>query len=84
MEKQTYVCTERREDTVPTPMDGEDSKLGNWKDSKEMDKELKTKFTGCMKGEASLSRIRYPLCMFRCSIRSFSSIDKNKNSHTLS
>ena len=55
MEKQTYVCTEKKEDTVPTPMEGVESKLGNWKHPKEMDKELEGKFTGCMKGEQPCS-----------------------------
>ena len=51
VEKQTFVCTEKKEDTVPTPKEGVESKLGNWKDPDEMDKELDKKFTGCMKGE---------------------------------
>ena len=51
MEKQTYVCTEKKEDTVPTPMEGKESKLGNWENSAKMDEILKGKFTGCMKGE---------------------------------
>jgi phosphoenolpyruvate carboxykinase (GTP) len=51
VEKQTFVCTKNKEDTVPTPKEGVESKLGNWKHSDAMDKELDEKFTGCMKGE---------------------------------
>ena len=50
VEGQTYICSERREDTVPTPKDGIAPILGNWKSPQVMDKELTKKFTGCMKG----------------------------------
>ena len=50
VEKQTFVCTEKKEDSVPSPRPGVLSKLGNWKSPKEMDVELNNKFTGCMKG----------------------------------
>ncbi len=44
------MCSEKKEDTVPTPKEGVKSKLGNWMDPTEMDAELDKKFTGCMKG----------------------------------
>ncbi len=50
VEKQTYVCTEKKSDAVPSPKPGVVSKLGNWKSPKEMDVELNEKFKGCMKG----------------------------------
>ena len=50
VEKQTYVCTEKKSDAVPSPKPGVVSKLGNWKSPKEMDTELNEKFKGCMKG----------------------------------
>ena len=50
MEKQTFVCTEKKSDAVPSPKPGVVSKLGNWKSPKEMDAELNEKFKGCMKG----------------------------------
>jgi phosphoenolpyruvate carboxykinase (GTP) len=50
VEKQTYVCTEKKSDAVPSPKPGVVSKLGNWKSPKEMDVELNDKFKGCMKG----------------------------------
>ena len=51
VEKQTYVCTMRKEDSVPTPAPGVESVLGNWKDPQEMDKEMDSKFQGSMEGK---------------------------------
>ncbi len=53
VEKQTFVCTEKKEDAVPTPREGVESKLGNWKSPADMDAELEHKFPGCMRGEVS-------------------------------
>ena len=62
VEKQTYVCTTRKEDSVPTPAPGVESVLGNWRDPQEMDKELDSKFQGSMEGEPpSLSHSLSPL-----------------------
>ena len=54
VEKQTFVCTKRKEDAVPTPAPGVESMLGNWKDPEEMDKEMAEKFQGSMAGKSSL------------------------------
>ena len=51
VEKQTYICSDKREDALPTPKQGCESKLGHWKAPSEMDIDLSEKFTGCMKGE---------------------------------
>lgn len=51
VEKQTFVCTTKKSDAVPEPKPGVVSKLGNWMDPTEMDKQLAVKFDGCMKGE---------------------------------
>ena len=51
VESQTFICSERKEDTVPTSKEGVAPILGNWKSPQIMDKELTEKFTGCMKGE---------------------------------
>lgn len=51
VEKQTFVCTTRKEDAVPTPAPGVESMLGNWKEPLEMDKEMEEKFRGSMTGE---------------------------------
>ena len=56
VEKQTYVCTEKKSDAVPSPKPGVVSKLGNWKSPKDMDVELNEKFKGCMKGMVVLAR----------------------------
>jgi len=53
VEKQTYVCSEKKSDAVPNTNPGVASTLGNWKDPVEMTKELDKKFNGCMKGEIS-------------------------------
>ena len=53
VERQTYVCSEKKSDTVPTPKEGVVSTLGNWKLPAEMDEELDGKFAGCMKGRDS-------------------------------
>lgn len=58
VEKQTYVCSDRSEDTIPTPMEGIKSSLGNWMSPKDMDADLEQKFTGCMKGMASRRCLR--------------------------
>ena len=50
MESKTFVCTLKKSDTIPTPKEGVKCKLGNWKHTDEMDKELDKKFAGCMKG----------------------------------
>ena len=51
VESKTYVCTERKEDAVPTARTGVEGTLGNWKAPGLMDEELEQKFHGCMTGE---------------------------------
>ena len=67
VEKQTFVCTEKKEDTIPSSREGVDSKLGNWKSPAEMDAELEYKFPGSMRGEKTigyqlswLAEVSYP------------------------
>ena len=50
MEKCTFICTAKKEDAVPEPKAGAQSKLGNWKPIAEADADLQKKFDGCMKG----------------------------------
>ena len=40
----------QKEDAIPEPNPGVESKLGNWKSPVDMDAELITKFPGCMEG----------------------------------
>ena len=67
VEKQTYVCTEKKEDAVPTTKPGVESKLGNWKSPVEMEEELGKKFPGCMKGTLRI-RMRYAQEFISCHI----------------
>lgn len=50
VESRTFVCTEKREDTVPTPREGVAGKLGNWIAPSDYDAAIKARFPGCMKG----------------------------------
>ena len=50
VEKCTFICTQKKEDAVPEPKPGAQSKLGNWKAVAEADADLQKKFDGCMKG----------------------------------
>ena len=50
VEAQTFMCSDKREDTIPTTKEGITSTLGHWKAPEEMDKEQTKKFTGSMKG----------------------------------
>ena len=68
VEKQTFVCTQRKEDAVPTPAPRVESMLGNWKDPQEMDKEMGEKFNGSMTGEPphlAFSSVCVCLCVWR-------------------
>ncbi|XP_065171307.1 phosphoenolpyruvate carboxykinase [GTP]-like isoform X1 [Atheta coriaria] len=50
VESKTFICTERRGDTIPTPKDGIKGTLGHWMSPADMDKAVKERFTGCMRG----------------------------------
>ncbi|KAI6645798.1 Phosphoenolpyruvate carboxykinase, mitochondrial [Oopsacas minuta] len=50
VESRTFMCTDNKSDSVPTPADGVKGTLGNWADATSMRRELKDKFTGCMTG----------------------------------
>lgn len=50
VESKTFICTERREQTIPTPKAGVQGKLGNWISEADMSKAIKDRFPGCMKG----------------------------------
>ncbi|XP_014246438.1 phosphoenolpyruvate carboxykinase [GTP]-like isoform X2 [Cimex lectularius] len=51
VESKTFICTKKKEDTIPTPSQGVKGMLGNWQSPEEMDKALKERFPGCMKGK---------------------------------
>lgn len=50
MESRTFICTEKRSDTIPTPKTGVKGALGNWMTPQDMDLAVKDRFTGCMRG----------------------------------
>ena len=51
VESKTFICTDRREDTIPTPAPGVAGTLGKWESPERMKKQLfEEKFPGCMKG----------------------------------
>lgn len=50
VESRTFISTERREDTIPTPKEGVKGTLGNWMSPSDLQKALDDRFPGCMKG----------------------------------
>ncbi|KAF7279704.1 phosphoenolpyruvate carboxykinase [GTP]-like isoform X1 [Rhynchophorus ferrugineus] len=50
VESKTFICTDNRSDTIPTPRDGVKGTLGNWISPEDMDKAIQERFVGCMKG----------------------------------
>lgn len=50
VESKTFICTEKREDTVCTPKPGVQGSLGNWISPKDYDDAVMKRFPGCMKG----------------------------------
>lgn len=50
VESKTFICTTRKEETIPTPKEGVSGALGNWISPSDFDKAVKDRFPGCMKG----------------------------------
>nr|XP_031844676.1 phosphoenolpyruvate carboxykinase [GTP]-like [Nomia melanderi] len=50
VEKRTFISTETKRETVPTPRDGVTGELGNWISPNDMDQAILERFPGCMKG----------------------------------
>lgn len=48
VESKTFLCTNRRADAIPTPMEGIQGKLGNWISEDDMEKAIDERFPGCM------------------------------------
>lgn len=48
VESKTFICTSRREDAIPTPMEGIQGKLGNWISEEDFEKAIDDRFPGCM------------------------------------
>uniref|UniRef100_A0A1B0A7D8 Phosphoenolpyruvate carboxykinase [GTP] n=1 Tax=Glossina pallidipes TaxID=7398 RepID=A0A1B0A7D8_GLOPL len=50
VESKTFICTERKEEAIPTPLEGVKGTLGNWISVADMEKAIQDRFPGCMKG----------------------------------
>lgn len=50
VESKTFICTQRREQTIPTPKDGIKGTLGNWISPEDYEAAIRSRFPGCMKG----------------------------------
>lgn len=50
VESKTFICSERREMTIPTTKPGVKGALGNWISQEDYEKEISSRFPGCMKG----------------------------------
>ncbi|KAL1501643.1 hypothetical protein ABEB36_006937 [Hypothenemus hampei] len=49
VESKTFICTEDRSETIPTPLDGVKGTLGNWISPIKMQEAIKDRFSGCMR-----------------------------------
>ncbi|KAL2749827.1 phosphoenolpyruvate carboxykinase GTP [Vespula maculifrons] len=49
VESRTFISTDKRNDTIPTPRKGVVGELGNWISPVDMDKAILERFPGCMK-----------------------------------
>ncbi|GJQ76589.1 GTP binding protein [Trypoxylus dichotomus] len=51
VESKTFICTEDKNDAIPTPKPGIKGSLGNWISPTDMDSAVKERLTNCMKGQ---------------------------------
>lgn len=50
VESKTFICTEKREEAIPTPKEGVKGTLGNWISTEDYNSAIQARFPGCMKG----------------------------------
>ncbi|XP_014297793.1 phosphoenolpyruvate carboxykinase [GTP] [Microplitis demolitor] len=50
VESRTFISTETKNETIPTPREGVKGTLGNWISFTDMDQAISERFPGCMKG----------------------------------
>nr|XP_023026296.1 phosphoenolpyruvate carboxykinase [GTP]-like isoform X1 [Leptinotarsa decemlineata] len=50
VESKTFICTDTKSETIPSPKAGVKGALGNWMSPHDMDKAINERFTGCMRG----------------------------------
>ena len=51
VESKTVICTDQKRDTIPTPAEGVEGKLGKWISPYDMEAAYMNRFPGCMRGE---------------------------------
>lgn len=67
VESKTFICTENKSETIPTPKEGIKGQLGNWISPNDYENAVKERFTDCMKGRTmyvipfSMGPLRSPL-----------------------
>ena len=54
VESKTLISTSNRRDTIPTPAEGVQGKLGYWLSPEDMQNAFNDRFPGCMKGKVLL------------------------------
>ena len=59
VESKTYICTDTEREARPIPKAGVKSILANWKDPKDMRKQISENLNGCMKGWWRVSSVIY-------------------------
>lgn len=50
VESRTFVVTRNRKEAIPTAKENVKGQLGNWMSPDDLQKEIKDRFPGCMKG----------------------------------
>ncbi|XP_055612349.1 phosphoenolpyruvate carboxykinase [GTP]-like [Uranotaenia lowii] len=50
VESKTFICTEKREQAIPTTKEGVNGALGNWISPEGYEEAIQKRFPGCMKG----------------------------------
>jgi len=50
VESKTFISTPEKNESIPEPREGVTGALGNWISPSDMDKAIKERFPGCMKG----------------------------------
>ena len=59
VESKTVICSQKKEDAIPTPAEGVKGTVGHWADPAETEKKLLNLFDGCMKGMGIGTVIHY-------------------------
>lgn len=50
VESKTVICSQKKEEAIPTPAEGVKGTVGHWADPAEMEQKLESLFKGCMAG----------------------------------